>query len=267
MRRRKTLSPQRVLPGNFNFYPQEFKEFLLVCTTRAAKLMANGFSRLYNCRTQFAVGISASDPSDSRMMGRSWPSTQSDLIRNLRNRRDHASWKAFVDLYGPLLYRLCRRQQLQDADAADVVQNVLTRVSGAIENFDKDRGRFRSWLITITAHEIHRYRERTLERKLITDEAAIQSIETDLTAAWAVEFQIHIYELALERTRQHFDDDSWQAFIRCWIEKSSPATVAAEMNRKIQWVYREKRKVLQQLQQEVERIESDSALLSGEELD
>ena len=47
-----------------------------------------------------------------------------------------------------LIYRSCRRRGLQDADAADVGQEVLAQVARSIRDFEYQpgRGRFRDWL-------------------------------------------------------------------------------------------------------------------------
>src|SRR3954452_17221321 len=80
------------------------------------------------------------------------PSTKGSLLARLRRGADAASWRLFVDLYTPLIYRFCRRRDLQDADAQDVTQKVMARVYRAISKFtyDAKRGHFRNWLGVIT---------------------------------------------------------------------------------------------------------------------
>jgi hypothetical protein len=50
-----------------------------------------------------------------------------------------------VDLYGPLVYRYGRKQGLQDLDAADLTQDVLRAVAGAMPgwSYDPEWGSFR----------------------------------------------------------------------------------------------------------------------------
>ena len=70
-------------------------------------------------------------------MAASQPTQQSLLLR-IRDDRDAASWSRFVAIYSPLVYGFLRKRGLQDADAADLTQDVLTRVATAIKSFEYD---------------------------------------------------------------------------------------------------------------------------------
>ena len=61
------------------------------------------------------------------------PGTRASLLVRLRDPGDGIAWNRFVDLYTPLIYGFFRRHGLQDADAADLSQDVLARVAGADE--------------------------------------------------------------------------------------------------------------------------------------
>ena len=76
------------------------------------------------------------------------PTTRASLLFRLRDWQDHEAWVEFVSLYEPVAYRLLRRHGLQDADAREVVQQLLVAVSRSIDRWDpdKDRGTFRAWL-------------------------------------------------------------------------------------------------------------------------
>src|SRR5262245_60824978 len=80
------------------------------------------------------------------------PSTRGSLIVRLRDPKDADAWRQFIDLYGSLIYSFSRKKGLQDADAADLMQEVLRSVAGAAGrlNYDPRRGSFRGWLYTIT---------------------------------------------------------------------------------------------------------------------
>src|SRR6266852_2792530 len=85
--------------------------------------------------------------------------TRPSLLRRIRNPADTEAWQAFVDVYGPLIYRHGRSKGLQDADAAEVTQEVLLQVCRSIQQFEysPERGRFRDWLGTVTQNKIRRF--------------------------------------------------------------------------------------------------------------
>src|SRR5262245_61363438 len=77
-------------------------------------------------------------------------STSSDLLSRVRS-RDTNAWERLTDLYGPLVYYWCRRSGLQDADTADVVQNVFMALARGIDGYrPRPDATFRGWLWTVT---------------------------------------------------------------------------------------------------------------------
>src|SRR5712672_2381852 len=85
-----------------------------------------------------------------------FPPTRASLLVRLRNPQDEVAWTQFVDLYAPLVYGYARKQGLQDADAADLCQDVLGAVAGAVARLEYDplRGAFRNWLFTIVRRKL-----------------------------------------------------------------------------------------------------------------
>src|SRR5437868_11339015 len=88
------------------------------------------------------------------------PPTRASLLLRLRDPRDGLAWKEFVDLYAPLVYGYLRKQGLQDADAADLSQDVLGAVAGAVGRLEYEprRGLFRNWLFTIVRRKLSNWR-------------------------------------------------------------------------------------------------------------
>ena len=84
-------------------------------------------------------------------------STPVSLLERLRQPSDTLAWDRFVRLYTPLLYHWLRRTGLQEADAADLVQDVLTVLVTKLPEFVYDRGkRFHGWLRTLA---VNRWRD------------------------------------------------------------------------------------------------------------
>src|SRR5215467_13959206 len=85
--------------------------------------------------------------------------TRASLLVQLRDGTNHGAWQEFMKMYGPVVYGFARKRGLQDADAADLMQDVMRSVSTAIGRLDYDRsqGTFRGWLFTITRNRVFNF--------------------------------------------------------------------------------------------------------------
>jgi RNA polymerase sigma-70 factor (ECF subfamily) len=54
------------------------------------------------------------------------------LLLRIRDAQDDRAWTQFVEIYGPLVYGYARQHGLQDADAADLLQEVLRSVARSV---------------------------------------------------------------------------------------------------------------------------------------
>ena len=193
--------------------------------------------------------------------------TRASLLVRIRDPQDRESWRLFVELYTPPVLRYCRLRGLQDADAADVTQELMSQVARAMHSFQytPERGRFRDWLGTVT--------RRTVNRFLAKEKLGVAGIGGDDTAdalsnlasaepdpEWTVEFNAQILRSALDRVRPLFGPTTWQAFASVWLEDRSAAETAAEMGISLQAVYVAKSKVLKRLEAEVIELAEDVPL-------
>src|SRR3954454_10722174 len=87
------------------------------------------------------------------------PLTRASLLVRIRDGADHDAWQQFVAVYAPVVYGFARKRGLQDADAADVMQDVLRSVARAAAklNYDPSRGSFRAWLYTVARNRIFNF--------------------------------------------------------------------------------------------------------------
>src|SRR5262249_47130775 len=98
------------------------------------------------------------------------PVTRASLLVRLRDPQDHDAWQQFFQVYSSVVYGLARRRGLQDADAADLMQDVLRRVALAAGKLDYDprKGTFRSWLFTVTRNRVSDFLQQRQKMVLAT---------------------------------------------------------------------------------------------------
>jgi RNA polymerase sigma-70 factor (ECF subfamily) len=173
------------------------------------------------------------------------------------------AWRQFVDLYAPLVYGYARQQGLQDADAADLSQEVLVAVAGAVGRlqYDPSRGTFRSWLLTVVRHKLSNWRRARRNRPPDSNEAEGDSLLEQCPApegeeaAWEVEWEERLFAWACEQARRAVTDGTWQAFWRTAVENRPSQQVAAELGLSVAAVYRARSRVLARLKELVRSVQ------------
>lgn len=185
--------------------------------------------------------------------------TSASLLLRVRDPRNAEAWRTFEAVYGPLVRRYCRRRGLQEADAADVSQEVMARVSKAIRDFEyaPERGRFRGWLGTVTANEVRTFLARTGRRAVGGDDPPDPP---DPDPVWLAEFTDHVLAVALDRVRGEFEPGTWAAFEAAWVRKEPPAEIARRLGVAVHSVYVNKSRVLKRLEAEVLHLADDLPL-------
>ena len=192
------------------------------------------------------------------------PTTRPSLLIRLRDPMDERAWGEFVEIYGPLIHRLARRRGLQDADAADVVQEVFRAVAGAIERYDPDpaRGSFRGWLSTIARNLIVNLLNAQRRHPRGTGDSEIQQLleeqpapTSEQSVIFDAEYRRRMLDWAAERIRDEFSETVWLAFWRTGVEGHSAEEAARILGLSVGTVYQYKSRVVARLRREIERFE------------
>jgi RNA polymerase sigma-70 factor (ECF subfamily) len=187
------------------------------------------------------------------------PPTRASLLVRLHDSQDHEAWREFVRLYAPMVYRFARRKGLQDADAADLTQEVLRSVLTSVGTFDPQIGLFRSWLFTLVQRRWYDFVQRSQRQTPGPGEqATVQFIEEVPAPAeeesWNREYDRQLFTLAAEIIRPTFSDTTWQAFQLAAVEGKCGQEVAQSLGISVAAVYLAKSRVMVKLKAEVARL-------------
>jgi RNA polymerase sigma-70 factor (ECF subfamily) len=186
-----------------------------------------------------------------------FPPTRASLLVRLRDPQDQDAWGQFVDLYAPLVYAYARKQGLQDADAADLSQDVLAVVARAVGQLEYDprRGAFRNWLFTVVRRKLSNWRRARKNRPHGGEDGAAlnllgqQPVPDGVQSGWEAEWEHRVFAWACEQVRRGVTDATWQAFWRTAVDGQSGKQVAAELGLTLTGVYHARSRVLARLKE------------------
>lgn len=191
--------------------------------------------------------------------------THATLLLRVRDLGDQAAWAEFLERYGPKIYGWCRRQRLQEADAADVTQDVLSKLVAVMQRFEyhPGRGSFRAWLKTVTRNAIHdvaakwdqavRATGSELGHEQLTQLQAPEAI-AELQATLEDEAQQEVLREAEARVRLRVRPHTWEAYQGTAVQQRPSTEIAAALGIPVSEVYVARSRVLKMLRQEVEKL-------------
>lgn len=192
------------------------------------------------------------------------PGTRPSLLVRLRGERDERAWAEFLGLYEPLLLRLMRRRGLQESDARDTTQQVLLRISAAIERYEPDgnAASFRRWLFRIARNVAITFVTRQsrqpdllgdLQTELAPEDLPGISEESEL---FEHEYRQQVLAWATEQVRGEFRDSTWRAFVETSVHGRPIADVARELGLSEGSVYVARSRIIGRLRARVEEFEA-----------
>ncbi len=145
------------------------------------------------------------------------PQTTTLLLAQIADFGQTEAWETFDRRYRPVLTALGRSLGLNDADAADMAQTTLADMAVALRagQYDRAKGRLRSWILGIARHRAARLLDLRKSRREVGLLADLDQISDDaLTDLWLAARQKTIVEAALTqlRTQSRFEASTLLAF-------------------------------------------------------
>jgi RNA polymerase sigma-70 factor (ECF subfamily) len=188
--------------------------------------------------------------------------TSQSLLSRARH-QDEEAWTRLLTIYGPLIYQWSRRCGLNDADSADIMQEVFGTLSRRIGTY-QGTGRFRGWLWVITRNKVRDHVRRFADRLAATggttaqqmlQQVADESEEPSLDDQVAISAEEGIVARTLELVRAEFEPGTWQAFWLATVDKKTPAEVAETLGMSRHAVHQAKYRVTRRLREELAGLE------------
>jgi RNA polymerase sigma-70 factor (ECF subfamily) len=199
-------------------------------------------------------------PSSSHQGTASSGATSRTLLERVKA-DDAAAWETLVGLYGPLVYRWCRRWDLPEHEAADVFQDVFGALARHIAGFRKEKegDTFRGWLHRITDNKVRDHLRRMGREPGGEGGTEAQIRLASLPAADPTSGddsgrdpdETGLLRGVVDLIRGEFEGHTWQAFWLTAVEGRSPGEVALDLGMTAGAVRVAKSRVLRRLREEL----------------
>ena len=151
-----------------------------------------------------------------------------------------------MEIYEPLVYRLARRRGFQDADAADISQEVFLSAVAAVDRWydNPQGGSFRAWLfliarnLMINAFRARRRRPQATGSSDVCRLLAAQPASDDEDSKLVDEqYERQLFHWAADQVQAEFRDSTWQAFWRTSVDGKPAKQVADELRISVGAIY------------------------------
>lgn len=189
--------------------------------------------------------------------------TSLSLIDRIIEVGDSESWERLTAVYEPLLRQWLKKYGVQNADADDLIQEVLAVLTKELPQFQHSRrlGAFRSWLRRILVNRLrNHWRSRKYQPKargstsLLEQLDCLESDDTDASQLWNVEHDRKVLSQLVEIIRPQFQPKTWEAFRQQMFDGRRADAVAADLNMSIGSVYVARSRVLAALRREADGL-------------
>ncbi|RUL81811.1 RNA polymerase sigma factor [Tautonia sociabilis] len=181
--------------------------------------------------------------------------TPLSLLDRLRSDPDERSWRQLAELYSPLVLRRLRQQGIAEADAEDLLQEILLVIIREVPHFDHTGrpGAFRGWMRAIITHRLLAYwrSQRQGASRFLPDVLEqLEDPESDLSRRWDLEHDRYLASRLLELIEPEFTPATWRAFRLQVIDGLPASAVAEQLGQTVNAVLIAKSRVLRRLRQE-----------------
>lgn len=197
------------------------------------------------------------------------PVTRPSLLLRLRSADDRFAWAEFVSLYAPLVYGYSRRAGLQDADAADLAQEVMLTVADQMRSwsYSPEKGSFRGWLFTIARNRVRNWQSSQNRHTSGTGDSGVHQQLQAVAAPdheqteWEAEYRRRVFHWAANKVRESVAPQTWRAFELTAVHQQNGQDVAERLGTTVAAVYLARSRVMARLRELVRTVDEQDVLM------
>lgn len=180
------------------------------------------------------------------------PQTRASLLLRLGNESQDA-WPEFISIYESALYGFCRAKGLQDADAQDVLQDVLTAVMKKLPDWnpDSDKGSFRGWLFRVARNIAVDEVKRKANKVTASGDSQVGRMLAEVPGpadlqdqSFETEYQRALLDWASNQVKSEVRENTWLSFRKTALEGQKAEQVAEALGISVGTVYTAKCRVV-----------------------
>lgn len=157
-------------------------------------------------------------------------STRSSVLAGVSAGREAAAWARFFDTYAGYVFGIARRRGLAEADADEIVQQVMGElVNGkGLARYDRSRGGFRQWLARRVVWRVANQRRDGEARRAAEAgyaEGTAEEAAAELEGAFEEEWRAAVLGEALRRLGEEANPVHYAVFYASAVEGLDAETV------------------------------------------
>ncbi len=186
--------------------------------------------------------------------------TRHSLLSRLKLGDDQAGWREFFDRYWRLIYGFARKSGMNDADAQDIVQEVMLSITKSLADYKRQQGgSFKGWLLTIVRRRMADHWRRRLPKEQLTvplpeQLSSLGMEDAALERIWQEEWEGRIFEAAASRVQQRVGARNYLIFDMLVRQRTPLRDVCRTLGVNAAQVYLAKHRVGRMMRQEVESL-------------
>ncbi|MEM1070967.1 MAG: sigma-70 family RNA polymerase sigma factor [Planctomycetota bacterium] len=193
------------------------------------------------------------------------PQTRASLLLRLGNESQDA-WPEFLSIYESALYGFCRARGLQDADARDVLQDVLTAVLKKLPDWNakSNPGSFRGWLFCVARNIVVDEVKRKAKKVTASGDTQVGRMLAEVPEqtdsqdqSFEIEYKRSLLDWAFHRVRSEVRETTWLSFRMTAVEGQKAEQVAEALGVSVGTVYTAKCRVVARIRTVIAEIGED----------